>query len=155
MSKTSSNELEALLLEAHAKLQLVPLGANASKEVILALFGSFEVRLLQLMSVPPQCEVRFWMELFDRDRQLSIDSVGDRVLEDAATVAAELIARAAKLGENPHTWRRPTESFFHQTDNLNAGCLPHNPSVPIAERNNPEGSGTQSNTDVPIFKPFN
>jgi hypothetical protein len=154
MAKTSNNELEALLLEAHAKLQLVPSGANASKEVILARFGSFEVRLLQSMSVPPQCEVRFWMELFDRDRQLSIDSIGDRVLEDAATAAGELIARATRLGENHHTWRRPAESI-HQNGSLNSGCLPHNPSVSISERNNPEGSGTQSNTDVRIFKPFN
>jgi hypothetical protein len=48
------------------------------------------------------------LELFDHDRQLSIDSVGDRVIEDAVIAAEEFIARATKLSENPHSWRRPT-----------------------------------------------
>jgi hypothetical protein len=95
-------------MDAHARLQLVPPVAHLSRVVTLARFGSFEVRLIQPTSALPASEVRFWMELFDHDRQLSIDSVGDRVIEDAVIAAEELIARATKLSENPHTWRRPT-----------------------------------------------
>jgi hypothetical protein len=76
--------------------------------VTLVRHASFEVRLIQALSVPPAGSVKFWLELFDHDRQLSIDSVGDRVLEDAVIAAEEFIARATKLSENPHTWRRPT-----------------------------------------------
>jgi hypothetical protein len=60
--------------------------------------------------------VRFWLELFDHDRQLSIDSAGDCVIEDAAIAAKEFIARATKLSENPHAWRRSSQSFIRQND---------------------------------------
>jgi hypothetical protein len=76
--------------------------------VTLVRLGSFEVRLIRPLSVPPATSVRLWLELFDHDRQLSIDSVGDRVIEDALIAADEFIARATKLSENPHSWRRPT-----------------------------------------------
>jgi hypothetical protein len=70
--------------------------------------GSFEVRLIPALSVPAADSIKFWLELFDHDRQLSIDSVGDRVIEDAVIAAEEFISRASKLSKNPHTWRRPT-----------------------------------------------
>jgi hypothetical protein len=48
------------------------------------------------------------MELFDHDRQLSIDSAGNCVLEEAVIAAEDFIARATGLSENPHSWRRST-----------------------------------------------
>jgi hypothetical protein len=108
LPKTSRIELEAQLIEARAKLQLVPPGGDVSRVATLVRLGSFEVRLIQALSVPPASSVRFWLELFDHDRQLSIDSVGDRLIEDAVTAADDLIARATKLSENPHAWRRST-----------------------------------------------
>jgi hypothetical protein len=95
-------------MDAHARLQLVPPVAHLSRVVTLARFGSFEVRLIQPTSALPASEVRFWMELFDHDRQLSIDSVGNLVLEDAVVAAEDFIARARKQSENPHDWRRST-----------------------------------------------
>jgi hypothetical protein len=95
-------------MDAYARLQLIPPGANASRVVALARLGSFEIRLIQPMSVSPTSEARFWLDLFDHDRQLSIDSVGDRVVEDAVIAAEEFIGRATKLSENPHAWRRST-----------------------------------------------
>jgi hypothetical protein len=92
-------------MDAYASLQLILAGTDA---VTLARFGSFEVRLIQPMSDPPTREARFWMELFDHDRRLSIDSIGNLVLEDAATAAEEFIARAKRQSENPHAWRRST-----------------------------------------------
>jgi hypothetical protein len=106
LSKTSRNELEARLMDAHARLQLVPPAADVVTAVTLARFGSFEVRLIHPMSVPLANEVRFWMELFDHDRQLSLDSVGNLALQDAATAAEEFIARSRKQSESPHEWRR-------------------------------------------------
>jgi hypothetical protein len=106
LPKTSRIELEAQLIETRAKLHLVPPGGNVSRTATLMRLGSFEVRLIQPLSVPPASSIRFWLELFDHDRQLSIDSVGDRVIEDAVIAAEEFIAHATKLSENPHTWRR-------------------------------------------------
>jgi hypothetical protein len=48
------------------------------------------------------------MELFDHDRQLSIDSIGDCTLDDAVIAVEDFIARARVYNENPSTWRRPT-----------------------------------------------
>jgi hypothetical protein len=95
-------------MDTHARLQLVPPGADVSGVATLVRFGSFEVRLIQSMSVPLASEARFWMELFDHDRQLSIDSVGNLVLEEAVIAAEDFGARARKQSENPHEWRRST-----------------------------------------------
>jgi hypothetical protein len=70
--------------------------------------GSFEVRLVQALQSVPEAAQLFWMELFDHDRQLSIDSVGNLAFGYAVSAAEDLIARATTLSENPHSWRRPT-----------------------------------------------
>jgi hypothetical protein len=108
LSKTSKNELEAILIDAHARLQLVPTGAHASRAVTLMRFGSFEIRVIQPLSALPTNAIIFWIELFDHDRQLSIDSIGDCTVDDAVIAAEDFIARATTLNENPNAWRRPT-----------------------------------------------
>jgi hypothetical protein len=107
LPETSRAELEAKLIEAHAKLQLATQRGDASKAATLVRLGSFEVRLVQPLSISPASSVRIWLELFDHDRQLSIDSVGERLIEDAVIAAEEFIAGASKLSKNPHSWRRP------------------------------------------------
>jgi hypothetical protein len=108
LSRTSRIELEALLLDAYTRLNLVPPNAGGSSAVTLMRLGSFEVRLIQPLNVPGTKAGVFWIELFDHDRQLSIDSIGDCAMDDAVIAAEDFIARATKLNENPHTWRRPT-----------------------------------------------
>jgi len=106
LSKPSRNELEALLKDAQAKLQLAPPAARASRAVTLMRFGPFEVRVVQPLSAPPTNTAIFWMELFDHDRQLSIDSVGDCTIDDALIAVYDFIVRATELNENPNAWRR-------------------------------------------------
>jgi hypothetical protein len=108
LSKTSRNELEALLKDAYAKLQLVPPAARVLRAVALMRFGPFEVRLVQPLSAPPANTAIFWMELFDHDRQLAIDSVGDCTIDDALIAVYDFIAHATALNENPNAWRRRT-----------------------------------------------
>lgn len=108
LPKTSRIELEAQLIEAHARLQLVPPSEGVSRTATLVRLGSFEVRLIESLSAPPASSAGFWLELFDHDRQISIDSAGDCVVEDAVIAAEEFIDRVTKLSENPHAWRRPT-----------------------------------------------
>jgi hypothetical protein len=108
LSKTLRNELEAILRDAHARLQLVPPGACASRAVILTRFGPFEIRVFQPLSAPRMDAIMFWIDLFDHDRQLSIDSIGDCTMDDAVIAVEDFIARATALNENPNAWRRPT-----------------------------------------------
>jgi hypothetical protein len=107
LSKTlRSAELEAQLTEAQGKLQLTHQDTNGMRLETLVRHGSFEVRLIQSLHIPPEIAALFWMELFDHDRQLSIDSVGNIVLEDAVIAAEDFIERARRMSENPHSWRR-------------------------------------------------
>jgi hypothetical protein len=108
LSKTRRTELEALLRDAHAKLQLVSPGARDPRLVTLMRTGPFEVRVVQTLSAVPTNAVIFWMELFDHDRQLSIDSIGECTMDDAVTAVEDLIDRAAGLNKNLNAWRRPT-----------------------------------------------
>jgi hypothetical protein len=108
LSNTSSTVFEALLKDAHARLQLVPPGALVARTATLMRFGPFEIRLVQPLSAPPMNAVTFWIELFDHDRQLSIDSMGDCSTYDAVIAVEDFIARATALNENPNAWRRPT-----------------------------------------------
>jgi hypothetical protein len=108
LSETSRIELEALLMDAHAKLKLVPTDAGSSRAVPLLRFGPFEIRVVQPLITTPTNAIIFWMELFDHDRQLSIDSVGDCTVDDAVIAVEDFIARATALNENPNAWRRRT-----------------------------------------------
>jgi hypothetical protein len=95
-------------MNAFARLHLDPPDADVSRTATLKCFGPFEVRLVQPSSEPPTKTVMFWMEIFDHDRQLSIDSIGDCTLDDAVIAAEDFIARAMALNENPNAWRRQT-----------------------------------------------
>jgi hypothetical protein len=101
-------ELEAQLIEAHATLLLAHQDTERRRSVTLLRHGSFEVRLVQPLHISPEGAVLFWIELFDHDRQLSIDSVGNSALEDAVIAAEDFIERATRLSENPHSWRQST-----------------------------------------------
>jgi hypothetical protein len=92
---------------AHVKLQLIRQDAVV-RVATLTRHGSFEVRILQPLHLPPESAVRYWLELFDHDRKLSIDSIGNCGLNEAVIAAEDFIARAKRLSENPHSWRRST-----------------------------------------------
>jgi hypothetical protein len=109
LPKTSPRaEIEAQLIAAHAKLKLTRRGEEISIVVTLMRLGAFEVRLIEPTNTEPADTIRVWMELFDHDRQFSIDSIGNCALEDAVIVAEDFIERATRMGENPHSWRRST-----------------------------------------------
>ena len=86
--------LEAQLIQAHVKLQLVTRGEDDSRTATLQRFGAYEVRLVEPSRAAPSSGFLFCIELFDHHRRRLIDSVGSYVLEDAATATEHLIARA-------------------------------------------------------------
>jgi hypothetical protein len=109
LPKTSNRaELKAQLIEAHAKIQAARLSEDVTTGVTLARLGAFEIQLIAISYMLPPSSGKYWIELFDHDRQLSIDSVGNCDLRDAVIAAEDFIARATRLSKNPHSWRRST-----------------------------------------------
>jgi hypothetical protein len=102
---SSGVELAAQLREAHTKLQLPQWDGDAPATATLVRHGSFEVRLVQPLRIPEGAPL-FWMEMFDHDRKLSIDSVGNLALGEAVIAAEDFIARAIMISRNPHSWRQ-------------------------------------------------
>jgi hypothetical protein len=111
MSTITSSRVEfaAQLREAHTRLQLAYRdGDDAPAIATLVRHGSFEVRLVQPLRNLPESAPLFWMELFDHDRRLSIDSVGNLSFGNAVIAAEDFIERATRLSANLHSWRRRT-----------------------------------------------
>ena len=100
LSRTSDKmTLEAQLIQARLTLQLAERGKDGSRMVTLACRGAYEVRLIQpFQSACASNTFPFWIELFDHDRQVSIDSVGSHVINDAVISAERLIAQAEEGG---------------------------------------------------------
>ena len=101
-------DLETKLLEAHAKIHLAQETAKGFRTATVLHVGPFEVRLTEALGAALDGKVRFWIELFDHDRQLSINSAGNCDLGEALRAAEELIEHAMKLSDNLHAWRRST-----------------------------------------------
>jgi hypothetical protein len=93
--------LEAQLIRAHVTLQLAGQGTDGSRTATVVRRGSYEVRLVDPSQASSAGMFLFWIELFDHSRQVSIDSGGCHVLEDAVVLAELLIAQAKAHDEDP------------------------------------------------------
>ena len=94
MSKTN---LETRLARAHVMLLVIPKDQREWKTAPLARYGAYEVRLVELPSISNTFV--FWIELFDRNRRVSIDSRGADDFEEALATAERLVSRAKELSE--------------------------------------------------------
>jgi hypothetical protein len=102
LSKTSDRiSLEAQLTQAYVTLQLATHGEDHSRTATLDRHDAYEVRLVELLAASSASAFLFWIELFDHHRQVSIDSSGHVVLEDAVISAEHFIAQAKALGNDP------------------------------------------------------
>jgi len=97
-TRVSRMTLETRLVQAHVMLMVIPLDEHESKSVPLARYGPYEIRLVELAGVSNAFV--FWLELFDHNCQMSVDSGGANDLEDALILAEYLISRAAELNKN-------------------------------------------------------
>jgi hypothetical protein len=88
--------LEARLIRAHVMLRLAQKDQHSF--VPLARHGAYEVRLVELTDGLVNKFI-FWIELFDRDRRVSIDSGGANDVEEASTIADHLALRAEQLSK--------------------------------------------------------
>jgi hypothetical protein len=89
--------LETQLLQAHLKRQQASKSGDESVTTIVARHGPYEVRLYESPNGFLPGGFLFWIELFDHDEGISLDSCGSHILEDAVMAAQHFIARAKHL----------------------------------------------------------
>ena len=91
--------LQARLMQAHLMLLVAQQDEHGFKFVPLARHGAYEVRLVEFAGRPAGNFI-FWIELFDCNRRVSIDSGGANDVEDASAIADHLALRAEELAQN-------------------------------------------------------
>jgi hypothetical protein len=88
--------VHALVTRAYFKLVLVPWDAKKSRVVTLAKSDNREVRLVELLE-PGSFMPNLWMELYDLDNKVALDSCACGDLESAAKAAEQLLEQAGVL----------------------------------------------------------
>ena len=66
--------IAARVTETYASLFLTPKQDDGSRYSVITRIGDFEVRLLELPSVNSPDELALWVELYDRDLRVGVDS---------------------------------------------------------------------------------
>jgi len=84
----------ARVTETYASLFLTPKQADGSRYSAIASIGAFEVRLIELPSVNSPEELELWVELYDRDLRVGVDSYKCSDLDEAIDAAQFLTAQA-------------------------------------------------------------
>lgn len=92
-------DIEARLLRAHVELYVRRREEPGSKSVSVAQYGAYEVRLLQLVQGSSADPFIFWLELFDHNQRISLDSGSAENLGKALGVTEELISHAEQLSK--------------------------------------------------------
>jgi hypothetical protein len=91
--------IEAQLIRAHIELEITREDANGSKAVPIARYGACEVSLVEFSGNSLTNTFVFWIELFDHIQKVAIDSAGANDVEEAVTLAEELVSQAKQLGQ--------------------------------------------------------
>jgi hypothetical protein len=81
---------------AYVGLVLMPKRNDGSKAARLKRYGAYEVRLVEFSQGDPPADC-LWLELYCHITQSSLDSCRCDNLDDAETVADDLVSRAKQL----------------------------------------------------------
>jgi hypothetical protein len=86
--------IAARVMETYTSLFLTPKQEDGSRYSVIARVGDFEVRLLELPSGNSSEELILWVELYDRDLRVGVDSCKCSDLDEAIDAAQFLTAQA-------------------------------------------------------------
>ena len=86
--------IAARVTKTYASLFLTPKQDDGSRYSVIARIGVFEVRLLELPSVNSPEELGLWVELYDRDLRVGVDSYKCDDLDEAIAAAQFLTVQA-------------------------------------------------------------
>ena len=92
-------DIEARLVRAQLELYVRRREECGSKSVSVARYGAYEVRLLRPVQGSSVDPFIFWIELFDQDHGISLDSGSAEYFEKALALAAQLISQAEQLSK--------------------------------------------------------
>jgi hypothetical protein len=102
--------------ESYANLFLTSKHDDGSRYAAIARIGAFEVRLLEMSSVNSPEEAGLWVELYDRDLRVGVDSYKCSDLDEAIAAAQLLMAQATRL--NNEAGNAAPSSFEGLQENL-------------------------------------
>ena len=92
-------DIEARLVRAQLEVYVGRREECCSKSVSVARYGKYEVRLLRPVQGSSLDPFIFWLELFDQDRGISLDSGSAEYFEKALALAEQLISQAEQLSK--------------------------------------------------------
>jgi hypothetical protein len=102
--------------ESYASLFLTSKHDDGSRHAAIARIGALEVRLLEMSSVNSPEEASLWVELYDRDLRVGVDSYKCSDLDEAIAAAQLLMAQATRL--NNEAGKAAPASFEGLQENL-------------------------------------
>jgi hypothetical protein len=94
-----SKEIEWRIIQSYVWVLRAPHDVDGLRMCSLARHGAFEVRLIEPSHMPRGDSVPFWIELYDHERRITLDSFGNDDLEEAAISTVDLISEAEKLNQ--------------------------------------------------------
>jgi hypothetical protein len=83
--------------ESYASLFLASKHDDGSRHAVIARIGAFEIRLLEMPSVNSPEEASLWVELYDLELRLGVDSYKCNDLDEAIDAVHFLMAQATRL----------------------------------------------------------
>jgi hypothetical protein len=97
MTKRPIKNLEWRIIQAYVSLLATREGAGGERTMLLARYGSYEVRLVEPVLSTLDDAAPFWLESIDHKSKTTIDSYGSYNLEEVASAAEVLISKAESL----------------------------------------------------------
>jgi hypothetical protein len=94
---TAGKSIELRILQMYLWTLVTPNYVNNRRTALLARHGAYDVRLIECAKLVGQDAEPIWLELFDREHNISLDSFSGHDFEEAASAAESLIARAQEL----------------------------------------------------------
>jgi hypothetical protein len=108
LNSSRERHLERLIVQSYVWVLRAPKAADGQKVASLSRHGLYEVRLLEPSEMTQDNDLPFWVELFDKEQNLSVDSYAGDDIEETAAAVQHLISRAELLeqGSDP-CWAEP------------------------------------------------
>lgn len=98
---TKSSRISGRLRTTQAFIALSSISESnsAPRTVSIVKIGKYEIRMFNGSSIWPGRTLASWLELFDHNAQLSVDSCSCREIDEALTGFDELLSQAESLNE--------------------------------------------------------
>jgi hypothetical protein len=98
-TKSSRTSGRLRITQAFIALSSIPEASSAPRTISIVRIGEREIRMSSASPSRSGGAPMFWIELFDHDAQVSVDSCSCREIDDAVAAFEALLAQAESLNE--------------------------------------------------------